>query len=298
MTPLRKFLATVSAFAVLLAACSSSPELIATVAGEVEITTDNIAALYESKSIPADSTLRGAIYALAAREVIKAALSSEFGITIDQAQVDQLYLDMTIDRDARGQTTADWLGVADAGDGLMIFNAEIAVLRDQAIRALAAEPEYLDGLFADPAAITQVCARHILVATETEAQDVYVQLLAGSDFAALADALSTDTGEGGDLGCRPAAVYVDEFAAAAMEAPIGEVFGPVQSQFGWHVLLVSERTAPTREEVAADPITHLASGEADQIWEDWVSAALGAADVVVETKYGSWTSTGIVPPLE
>ncbi|HEX5630079.1 MAG TPA: peptidylprolyl isomerase [Acidimicrobiia bacterium] len=298
MIPLRKFLATVSAFAVLVTACSSSPELIATVAGEVEITTDDIAALYESKSIPADSTLRGAIYALAAREVIKAALSSEFGITIDQAQVDQLYLDMTLDRDARGQTTADWLGVPDAGDGLMVFNAEIAVLRDQTIRALAAQPEYLDELFADPTAITEVCARHILVATETEAQDVYVQLLAGADFAALADELSTDTGEGGDLGCRPAAVYVDEFAAAAMEAPIGEVFGPVQSQFGWHVLLVSERTTPTREEVAADPITHLASGEADRIWEEWVSAALSAADVVVEAKYGSWTSTGIVPPIE
>ena len=299
MTPLRKFLAAVSAFAVLVTACSSSPTLVATIDGDLEITTADIEELYESESLPIDSDLRGAIYALIARQVIKDSISTEFGITIDQTKVDQLFRDMILDRDNRGITTAEWLGVPDAGEGLLIFNAEIAVMRDQVIRALATDPAYLDELFADPAAITEVCARHILVASQTEAEDAIVQLIAGADFATLADAVSSDSGSsGGDLGCASASRYVDEFAAAALEAPIGEVFGPVQSQFGWHVLLVSERNTPTREEVIADPISHLDSNEADRLWEEWVTATMGEATVVVEPEFGTWSSTGIIPPIE
>ena len=297
MTPLRKFLAALSAFAVLATACSSSPEVVATV-GDVQITTEDISSLYESESLPIETTLRGAIYALVARQVIKTTASTDLGIAIDQAKVDQLFRDMTIDRDSRGQTTAEWLGVPDAGEGLMIFNAEIAVLRDQVIRAVATEAEYVDELFSDPAKITQVCARHILVATEVEAQDAYVQLLAGADFAALADAISTDSGAGGDLGCRAASEYVAEFADATIEATVGEVFGPVQTEFGWHLILVSERTAPTRDEFIADPITHLGSNDANLLWENWVTSALANAVVTVEPKYGTWSSSGIIPPVE
>jgi parvulin-like peptidyl-prolyl isomerase len=89
-----------------------------------------------------------------------------------------------------------------------------------------------------------VCAKHILLGTQLEAEYVFVELLGGADFATRADTVSLDSGSGGDLGCRQAAVYVDEFAAAALEAPLNEVFGPVQSEFGWHVIVVSERTVP------------------------------------------------------
>ncbi len=298
MTPLRKPFALVTLLAVMAAACSSSPQLIATVGTDVKITTEDIASLYESESLPIDSTLRGAIFAMAAREVIKATAFAELGVTIDSTKVDELFRDMVLDRDSRGQTTADWLGVPDAGDGLMIFNAEIAVLRDQVIRALVTDPEYLDELFANPVPITQVCVKHILVATEIDAQDVILQLLGGADFADLAAAVSIDSANGGDLGCRGAAEYVAEFAAATIEAPLNEVFGPVQSQFGFHVLIVSERTAPTRDEVIADPITHISPGTADTVWEEWVSAALNAAEVTVEPEFGTWSPTGIIPPIE
>lgn len=296
MIPLRKSIALVSLLAVLVPACSSSPELIATI-GTTEITTDDIAALYESDALPVDQTLRAAIFALAARQIIVDAAQTDLGVTLDAIKVDGLIETMKTERDSQGLSTADYLGVEDAGDGLLRFNAEIAVLRDQVIRALATDAAYLDELFADPAAITEVCAKHILLATQLEAEDVVVQLLGGADFAELANTVSLDTGSGGDLGCRQAAVYVDEFAAAALEAPLNEVFGPVQSEFGWHVIVVSERTVPTREEVAADPVSYIASSTLDALWEDFVTGKLEVAQVTVEPDFGTWSSQGIIPPI-
>ena len=297
MIPLRKSIALVSLLAVLVPACSSSPGLIATI-GTTQITTADIAELYETEAMPVDQTLRAAIFALAARAIIIEAAQTDLGVTLDGAKVDGLIETMETERDAAGLTTADYLGVDDAGEGLLLFNAQVAVLRDQVIRALATEPAYLDGLFADPAAITEVCAKHILLGTQLEAEDVIVELLGGADFATLADTVSLDSGSGGDLGCRQAAVYVDEFSAAALEAPLNEVFGPVQSEFGWHVIVVSERTVPTRDEVIADPVSYIASSTLDGLWEEWVTAELATAEVTVEPEYGTWSDQGIIPPTE
>ncbi len=91
---------------------------------------------------------------------------------------------------------------------------------------------------------TFVDARHILVASEEEAQDVLAALKAGESFSDLAKAISTDTGSGasgGELGWAPTTQYVTEFADAAKTAPIGELVGPVKTQFGYHIIQVRAR---------------------------------------------------------
>lgn len=92
------------------------------------------------------------------------------------------------------------------------------------------------GLFAD--------VRHILVATESEAQDIIAALNAGESFSALARAVSTDTGSGargGELGWAPVTQYVKEFADAVRTAELGAVVGPVKSEFGYHIIQVRAR---------------------------------------------------------
>ena len=79
---------------------------------------------------------------------------------------------------------------------------------------------------------TQVCASHILVATEEEATNLKTQLDDGGDFAVLATEMSLDTGsgaQGGDLGCASPAGYVGPFADATMTATIGVVTDPVDA---------------------------------------------------------------------
>lgn len=90
----------------------------------------------------------------------------------------------------------------------------------------------------------EVRASHILVPTLDEAKAVKKKLAAGADFAALAEDLSTDRGsaaEGGDLGYFQAEAMVAPFAERAFATEVGAISEPVQSQFGWHIIMVKDR---------------------------------------------------------
>lgn len=90
----------------------------------------------------------------------------------------------------------------------------------------------------------QVWARHILVATEEEAQTVIERLNDGEEFGALAAELSLDTGSGasgGDLGWFGRNQMVAPFEEAAFSLEPSEISEPVQSDFGWHVIQVIDR---------------------------------------------------------
>lgn len=95
----------------------------------------------------------------------------------------------------------------------------------------------------------QVQARQILVQTEQQAQDIITQLNQGANFATLAQKDSIDPGakNGGELGWFAQTEMVPAFASAAFALKPGEYTKtPVQTQFGWHVILCEgKRTAPT-----------------------------------------------------
>ncbi|MBT6512875.1 MAG: peptidylprolyl isomerase [Alphaproteobacteria bacterium] len=90
-----------------------------------------------------------------------------------------------------------------------------------------------------------VHARHILVATQEEAQAISERAQAGEDFATLAMELSTGPSgvDGGDLGWFRYEDMVPEFADGAFALETGAVSGPVESPFGWHVIKLEERRA-------------------------------------------------------
>lgn len=90
----------------------------------------------------------------------------------------------------------------------------------------------------------EVRARHILVATREEAQEVARLLDEGEDFATLAAQVSEDPAtrfEGGDLGYFTREGILPGFAEVAFETRPGEVSEPFQTEFGWHVLTVVDR---------------------------------------------------------
>lgn len=116
---------------------------------------------------------------------------------------------------------------------------------DAYFETLALREALQEALTADTTRITPFYdARHILVATEEEANNVLAALNAGESFAALAAAVSQDEGnkaQGGELGWAPASNYVDPFADALTSAEIGALVGPVETEFGWHVIQVRAR---------------------------------------------------------
>lgn len=86
---------------------------------------------------------------------------------------------------------------------------------------------------------TYALLSHILVNDEAFANDLYAQIQAGGDFAALASANSSDTAsaiDGGSLGWAPFSDFVPQFADAAETLAVGEVSKPVQSDYGWHII--------------------------------------------------------------
>ena len=118
------------------------------------------------------------------------------------------------------------------------------VLRDRYRRDIVEKP-----------AEAEVRARHILLATETEAHAVLADLARGADFATLARERSRGPGaaEGGDLGFFKRDEMPEAFAEAAFALAPGQVSpAPVRTQFGWHVIKVEERRdqpRPSFEEV-------------------------------------------------
>ena len=90
----------------------------------------------------------------------------------------------------------------------------------------------------------QLAARHILLESEEDARAVIAELDGGADFAELAKERSTGPSapQGGDLGTFTPEQMVPPFSAAAMALDVGAYTkDPVQTQFGWHVILLEDR---------------------------------------------------------
>ncbi|QGJ70161.1 Peptidyl-prolyl cis-trans isomerase PpiC [Planctomycetales bacterium 10988] len=86
-------------------------------------------------------------------------------------------------------------------------------------------------------------ARHILVESEQEAQSLKQQIQGGEDFAEMARQHSKcPSGQrGGELGEFTPGRMVPEFDKVVFSEPVGEVHGPVQTQFGYHLIEITER---------------------------------------------------------
>lgn len=87
-------------------------------------------------------------------------------------------------------------------------------------------------------------ARHILVADEKQCLDLKEKIESGNDFAAIAQehSLCPSGAEGGDLGSFRPGEMVPEFDKAVFTGEVNQVLGPVQTQFGYHLLEVTSRS--------------------------------------------------------
>ena len=103
------------------------------------------------------------------------------------------------------------------------------------------------------ALVPQYQTRHILIQpSEIISQDnakqminsLYTRLKNGEDFAVLAATFSNDPGsarDSGSLGWVSPGVMVPEFEQRMKDTPVGQISEPFQSQFGWHILQVTDK---------------------------------------------------------
>jgi peptidyl-prolyl cis-trans isomerase C len=176
--------------------------------------------------------------------------------------LDQLVQQTALDQSMDGKLTRrDTLHLENEERGYVSARALEAVVRG-AVTDAALQAAY-DARFADAAPQTEYNAAHILVADEAKAKELLAQLEAGADFAELAKTNSTDTGSGavgGDLGWFGLGMMVKPFEEAVVAAEVGKVTGPVQSDFGFHLILVKEtRVAaqPTLDDIRDELATEI-----------------------------------------
>ena len=123
----------------------------------------------------------------------------------------------------------------------------------------------------------QYKARHILVEQESDAREIIAELQQGADFQELARTRSTGPSgpNGGDLGWFSAERMVAPFAAAVRAMDVGTfTTEPVQTRFGWHVILLEEKSdarAPGLDAVRGD-VTSIVEQEKVQQYLDELRA--------------------------
>ena len=91
--------------------------------------------------------------------------------------------------------------------------------------------------------MTTATARHILVETEEKCLELKSRIEAGEDFAAIAQEYSAcpSRAQGGNLGSFGPGMMVPEFDQVVFSADVNSLQGPVKTQFGYHLLEVTDR---------------------------------------------------------
>ncbi len=123
-----------------------------------------------------------------------------------------------------------------------------------------------------------VLLRHILVKTDKEAKDAFNKLNKGAKFADLANQVSIcpSRAKGGSLDWMPKGYLVKEIEDAAFSMKAGAIAGPIQSKFGYHILLLEDKRPPqeTSFEQAQETIMERLKFQAQQDHYEKVAADL------------------------
>ncbi len=94
--------------------------------------------------------------------------------------------------------------------------------------------------------MTTASARHILVSSEQACEDLKTQIQAGEksfEDAAAQFSQCPSGQKGGDLGSFGPGMMVPEFDKVVFNEEVGQVHGPIQTQFGYHLVEITERNA-------------------------------------------------------
>ena len=127
-------------------------------------------------------------------------------------------------------------------------------------------------------------ASHILMETEDEAREILALLDEGADFATLAQEHSTGPSgpRGGDLGWFGKGQMVPDFENAVLSMTPGTYAGPVQTQFGYHLILLTDRRVmarPSLDEVRGELEVELQNAAV----ETHLRALMDGADVTLSS---------------
>lgn len=205
-----------------------------------------------------------------------------------QSLPDQVLYDGLLDQMIQQVVMSGEMGTPTRSEALQIENQEIAMsaglvvqrVLNGAVTEAGLQAAY-DARFAGATQDLEYNASHILVETKKEADAIVAELAAGADFADIARDKSKDPGSGangGLLGWFGKGMMVKPFEDAVLAATVGEVTAPIESQFGWHIILVNEtrtQALPALDELREE----LADELRDAAVQELIAAATAKAQI-------------------
>jgi peptidyl-prolyl cis-trans isomerase C len=225
--------------------------VLATVNG-TDITLGHVVVLRERlpdqfQSLPDDTLFQGLVDQLVDQALLADTLS-------DSPDDDPLPVRLHLENERRGTLASRAVTDRVADD---IDEAAVQTAYEEAIADFEPQPEF--------------SASHIIVATEEEAAALKAEIDAGADFAEVARENSTDgaAAQGGSLGWFGPGQMVPEFETEVQAMEVGEIRGPVQTQFGWHLIRLDD----TRE-TAPPPLEEVRPQIVDQLRQERLQAEL------------------------
>jgi hypothetical protein len=134
---------------------------------------------------------------------------------------------------------------------------------------------------------------HILVETRAEAVRIIDALKKGGSFAALAKQFSTDPGskdQGGVYANTRRGQFVPPFDKAVWSGKVGAVQGPVQTEFGFHVIKVIKRVTKTLDKLTPEERAQVLGTQRDQLLAEFLSDLSERLRIRVNPRFGSWNA--------
>jgi len=170
--------------------------------------------------------------------------------------LDQLIQQEVLAQDELAQETRSVKVALDNERRSLLASEVISQVADMAVTKEDIEKAYQD-TYLTGAKGQEYNASHILVESKEEAEAIALQLRGGAEFAEMAREKSTGPSgpNGGALGWFSAGMMVAPFQTAVESLKPGEVSGPVETQFGWHVIKLNEtriQEAPDLAEVRGE----------------------------------------------
>lgn len=301
------------------AACSTGSSMAATI-GETEISAAEVDETYarraeappvaselaaddsDDDSAEVDPNLQASVLTTLVRTEILQQAAEERGIEVTDEQRSEQRVEV-VEQAGGEEALQEVLTQSNVSDEELQDNLNDQAIQSQISDALAEEvtdEEVQTAYEQDPQGQygEKVEVRHILTETEEQANEAIGRIEEGEEFGEVAQDLSTDPGsaeQGGELGPVTRGMTVEEFDEAAFSADVGELVGPVATDFGFHVLEVTEEVPATELSDAEGDIRDvLAQGKFTQYITDFASGL----EIEIDPAYGSWDAQqlAVVPP--
>ena len=302
--------------ALLIAACGGvgGSEVAATV-GDVEITTAELDEAYQQRAEgPAaaselaaddsgaveDDLQAGVLTNLIRTEVLRQA-AEERDIEVTDEDIAQ-QRELLVEQAGGEEALQDVIDSANVSDEELRANLRDQVVQNKITSQLADgvdDDAVEDAYENDPQGRygPKVEVRHILTEKRAQARDAIDRIESGEDFAEVASEVSVDPGSaenGGSLGEIGRGATVPPFEKAAFNANVGELVGPVKSDFGFHVLEVTDTApAPDLADVEEQIRTELEAQSGGQAFNEFITGFVADLEIQVDDQYGRWDESAV-----